>query len=92
MDALSKPCVSEGRVTRVPDFFRGSRAIGDSCNSYDATKFHDFDDSEACEMSSYHAVAAVVRGHSLLASLPEVVRVRIGITGICQLRMTAGCA
>jgi hypothetical protein len=33
-------------------------------------------------MWSYHAVAAVIRGHSLLASLPEVNRTRIGITGI----------
>jgi hypothetical protein len=33
-------------------------------------------------MWTYHAVAAVIRGHSLLASLPEVDRARIGITGI----------
>jgi hypothetical protein len=33
-------------------------------------------------MWTYHAVAAVIRGHSLLASLPEVDRPRIGITGI----------
>ena len=31
---------------------------------------------------TYHAVAAVVRGHSLLRSLPEVDAGRIGITGI----------
>jgi len=30
----------------------------------------------------YHAVAAVVRAHSLLAALPEVDRDRIGVTGI----------
>src|SRR4029077_4672256 len=31
---------------------------------------------------SYHAVAAVIRGVSVLASLPEVDPTRIGITGI----------
>lgn len=34
------------------------------------------------DMWSYHAVAAVVRGHSLLASLPQVDKDRIGVTGI----------
>ncbi len=48
----------------------------------DAAKFGDFTDAEVGRMWSYHAVAAVVRGHSLLASLPEVDRERIGITGI----------
>ena len=48
----------------------------------DATKFRDFTESDAREMWSYHAVAAVMRGHSLLASLPEVDRARIGITGL----------
>jgi hypothetical protein len=33
-------------------------------------------------MWTYHAVAAVIRGHSLLASLPEVDRYRVAITGI----------
>ncbi len=31
---------------------------------------------------TYHAVAAVVRGHSLLRSLPEVDGTRVGVTGI----------
>src|SRR6185436_20794205 len=34
------------------------------------------------EMWTYHAVAAVVRAHSLLRSLPEVDAKRVGITGI----------
>ena len=34
------------------------------------------------DMWSYHAVAAVVRGHSLLRSLPNVDAERIGVTGI----------
>ncbi|MFN9040263.1 MAG: alpha/beta hydrolase family protein, partial [Planctomyces sp.] len=41
-----------------------------------------FADSEAREIWSYHAVAAVIRGHSLLAAQPDVDANRIGITGI----------
>ena len=48
----------------------------------DDTKFLPFADDGAREMWTYHAVAAVLRGHSLLASLPEVDRARIGVTGI----------
>jgi len=48
----------------------------------DGAKFGNFTDAEVGRMWSYHAVAAVVRGHSLLASLPEVDPQRIGITGI----------
>jgi dienelactone hydrolase len=48
----------------------------------DATKFRDFTDAEARDMWTYHAVAAVIRGHSLLAQLPEVDCSRIGITGL----------
>ncbi len=46
------------------------------------SKFREFTDAGAREMWTYHAVAAVVRGHSLLASLPDVDRTKIGITGI----------
>ena len=48
----------------------------------DASKFRDFSEVETREMWTYHAVAAVVRGHSLLRSLPDVDKGRIGITGI----------
>ncbi|MBI2929718.1 MAG: alpha/beta fold hydrolase [Verrucomicrobia bacterium] len=48
----------------------------------DKSKFREFTDADMRDMWTYHAVAAVVRGHSLLASLPEVDRRRIGITGI----------
>ena len=48
----------------------------------DTTKFRNFTDTEARDMWSYHAVAAVLRGHALLKSLPEVQKERIGITGI----------
>ncbi len=48
----------------------------------DLNKFHDFTEAEANQMWTYHAVAAVLRGHSLLAAQPEVDRNRIGVTGI----------
>ena len=48
----------------------------------DETKFRQFTDSGVRDMWSYHAVAAVIRGHSLLAAQPGVDPNRIGITGI----------
>lgn len=41
-----------------------------------------FGQHDVKDMWSYHAVAAVIRGHSLLRSLPEVDAERVGITGI----------
>lgn len=48
----------------------------------DATKFQPFDDAGIGDMWTYHAVAAVLRGHGVLASLPEVDPDRIAVTGI----------
>jgi lysophospholipase L1-like esterase/dienelactone hydrolase len=48
----------------------------------DATKFQAFDDAGLRDMWTFHAVAAILRGHSLLASCKEVDAERIGITGI----------
>ncbi len=48
----------------------------------DAVKFRNFDAADADEMWTYHAVAAVMRGHSLLRSLPGVDSDRVGMTGI----------
>jgi dienelactone hydrolase len=48
----------------------------------DTVKFREFTEDQANEMWSYHAVAAVLRAHSLLRSLPEVDAERIGLTGI----------
>ena len=48
----------------------------------DEAKFREFRPEESREMWTYHAVAAVLRGHSLLATMPEVDRNRIGVTGI----------
>jgi dipeptidyl aminopeptidase/acylaminoacyl peptidase len=46
----------------------------------DDIKFKDFTNSEAKDMWTYHAVAAVLRGHALLASLPQVDAARIGVS------------
>lgn len=48
----------------------------------DVSKFRDFDEATVTDMWSYHAVAAVIRGHSLLRSLPQIDDDRIGVTGI----------
>ena len=48
----------------------------------DPVIFRDFADNEAGDMWTYHAVAAVLRGHGLLASRPEVDAGRIAVTGI----------
>ncbi|HMJ89557.1 MAG TPA: alpha/beta fold hydrolase, partial [Candidatus Acidoferrum sp.] len=48
----------------------------------DKVKFHEFTEADARDMWTYHAVAAAVRAHSLLRSLPEVDAERIGVTGI----------
>jgi dienelactone hydrolase len=51
-------------------------------NQDDETKFRDFDDKTVRDMWTYHAVAAVIRGHNLLRALPEVDKEKIAITGI----------
>ena len=48
----------------------------------DNSKFREFGPAEIKAMWTYHAVATVVRGHSLLAARKDVDPDRIGITGI----------
>ena len=48
----------------------------------DTEKFHNFTEAEIPDMWTYHAVAAAVRAHSLLLSLPEVDPKRTALTGI----------
>ncbi|HEX3152368.1 MAG TPA: alpha/beta fold hydrolase [Gemmataceae bacterium] len=48
----------------------------------DDTKFGEFDDKTVRDMWTYHAVAAVLRSHTLLASFPEVDKDRAAVTGI----------
>jgi dienelactone hydrolase len=51
-------------------------------NQDDETKFRPFTDTEVGEMWTYHAVAAILRGHGLLRARPEVDPRRIGVTGL----------
>lgn len=48
----------------------------------DDTKFLDFTPDEVRDRWTYHAIAAVIRGHSWLLSRPDVDARRTGITGI----------
>ncbi|MGB9687349.1 acetylxylan esterase [Thermogutta sp.] len=48
----------------------------------DESKFRSFDEDSVTDMWTYHAVAAVIRAHSLLRSLPQIDAQRIGVTGI----------
>jgi len=48
----------------------------------DETKFRPFDDKTAGDMWTYHAIAAVVRGHNLLRGLKEVDKDKVAVTGI----------
>jgi len=71
--ALAMDLAGNGPNGRLPD------GMPDQA---DATKFRNFDATEVREMWTYHAVAAVLHGHALLKSLPEVDSRRIGVTGI----------
>jgi dienelactone hydrolase len=48
----------------------------------DDSKFRAFSDAEVNQMWTYHAVAAVLRGHALLAGRKEVDPGKVGVTGI----------
>jgi len=71
--ALAMDLAGHGQEGRLPD--GGPEQL-------DTVKFRDFEDADVKSMWTYHAVAAVIRGHSLLRSLPDVDPDRIGITGI----------
>lgn len=64
---------------RGPD---GERLADAGPEQDDKAKFRDFTDDEIDQLWTYHAVAAVLRGCSLLAGRDEVDAERIGITGI----------
>lgn len=71
--AIAMDLAGNGPTGRLPD---------GGPDQADATKFRNFPEAEAREMWTYHAVAAVIRAHSLVRSLPEVDRNRTGLTGI----------
>jgi dienelactone hydrolase len=71
--AIAMDTAGHGPAGPLPD---GGPGQGDD------VKFRNFTAAEIPDMWTYHAVADVVRAHSLLRSLPEVDRDRIGLTGI----------
>ena len=71
--ALSMDLAGNGPAGRLPD---GGPDQGDD------VKFRNFAPGEAKDIWTYQAVAAVIRGHSLLASIKEVDPNRIALTGI----------
>jgi len=71
--ALSMDLAGNGPAGRLPD---GGPDQGDD------VKFRNFAPDEAKDIWTYQAVAAVIRGHSLLASIKEVDPNRIALTGI----------
>ena len=60
----------------------GQRLPDGGPDQSDAVKFQEFTRKTVRDQWSYHAVAAVIRGHSLVRSLPEVDEDRTAITGI----------
>ncbi len=60
----------------------GQRLADGGPEQDDKNKFRPFAGDDVKNMWTYHAVAAVLRGHSLLASRSEVDPERIGVTGI----------
>jgi dienelactone hydrolase len=60
----------------------GNRHLLSGPSQSDEEKFQAFDLESIKDMWTYHAVAAVLSGHSLLAAQAEVDAERIGITGI----------
>lgn len=51
-------------------------------NQSDKEKFLEFTGDNFKDMWTYHAVAAVLRGHSMVAAFPEVDRNKVAVTGI----------
>lgn len=71
--ALAMDLAGHGPAGRLPD---------GGPDQSDAMKFQEFDAKTAKDMWTYHAVAAVVRGHNLIRGLPEVDKDRVALTGI----------
>jgi dienelactone hydrolase len=71
--ALAMDLAGNGPKGRLPD---------GGPDQSDAAKFPDFDDKTVRDVWTYHAVAAVVRGHTLLRGLPEVDGDKVALTGI----------
>ncbi len=71
--ALAMDLAGNGPKGRLPD---------GGPDQSDATKFTDFNGKTAKDRWTYHAVAAVLRGHNLLRSFKEVDAKKVAVTGI----------
>ena len=71
--ALAMDLAGNGPAGRLPD---------GGPDQFDEIKFQDFDEKTLRDVWTYHAVAAILRGHTLLRGLPEVDRDRVAVTGI----------
>ena len=71
--ALAMDLAGNGPKGRLPE---GGPGQGDE------EKFQDFTPDNLKDMWTYHAVAAVLRGHTMIASFPEVDRNKVAVTGI----------
>jgi len=71
--AISMDLAGKGPAVQLPD---GGPDQGDNA------KFRSFESTETKDIWTYHAVAAVIRGHSLLLSLKDVDPDRTALTGI----------
>ncbi|OWK46821.1 peptidase S9, prolyl oligopeptidase active site domain protein [Fimbriiglobus ruber] len=71
--ALAMDLAGNGPSGRLPD---------GGPDQSDDVKFREFDAKTERDMWTYHAVAAAIRGHTLLAGLPEVDKKRTAVTGI----------
>ena len=71
--ALAVDLAGNGPKGRLPD---------GGPDQADGVKFTDFDAKTVKDRWTYHAVAAVLRGHNLLRSLKEVDPKRVAVTGI----------
>jgi dienelactone hydrolase len=71
--ALAMDLAGNGPMGRLPD---------GGPDQSDTSKFGEFDAATAKDMWTYHAVSAVIRGHNLVRSFPEVDKERTAVTGI----------
>lgn len=83
--ALAMDTAGQGPQVRPSDGLKAAERFhlpDGGPNQSNTYKFPKFADEQVRDVWSYHAVAAVIRGHSLLAAQQEVDPQRIGITGI----------
>lgn len=83
--ALAMDTAGQGPQVRPSDALKADERFhlpDGGPNQSKTYKFPKFTDDQVRDVWSYHAVAAVIRGHSLLAAQKDVDPNRVGITGI----------